>query len=56
MENPIRVHAQLIQGRDDPELPATVAFSDEQLQCFEAIAVQAMKVGAQDYHRLFLKS
>ncbi|WP_277883539.1 hypothetical protein [Nostoc sp. FACHB-133] len=37
MENPIRVHAQLIQGRDNPELPATVAFSDEQLQCFEAI-------------------
>lgn len=29
---------QMIQGRDNPNLPATVAFSDEQQQCLSAIA------------------
>ncbi|MCW5317897.1 IS4 family transposase [Nostoc sp. KVJ3] len=28
---------QLIQGRDNPDLPATIAFSDEQQQCLSAM-------------------
>ena len=29
---------QLIQGRDDPQTPATVAFSEEQMQCLSIVA------------------